>query len=37
MKQLWRDFSGDQDRVVQEYARAELAGRVIRKSDKYSV
>jgi hypothetical protein len=37
MKQLWRDFSGDQDRVVQEYARAELAGRVTRQSNKSSV
>lgn len=33
MKKLWNEFSGDQDLVIQEYARLELVGRVSRKSN----
>lgn len=37
IKKLWRDYSGDQSLVIQEYVKAELEGRVARRSNKSSV
>lgn len=37
MKRLWSDYSGDQSLVIQEYVKAELEGRVARRSNKSSV
>jgi hypothetical protein len=37
MKRLWRDYSGDQSLVIQEYVKAELEGRVARRSNKSSI
>ena len=34
MRQFYREYRGDRDRVVREYARAERVGEVQRKRDK---
>jgi hypothetical protein len=37
MKKLWRDYEGEHSLVIQEYVKAELKGRVARRSNKSSI
>lgn len=37
MRQLWQKFGPDKDRVILEYAAAETAGRVVRRSNQTGI